>query len=209
MSTRTNADWLESLQARDQILSQALQELREALRKAMLAYLHGHAVARQEIHSVEARMLAEDCVQEALMDIQRNLASFRGDSQFMTWAYAITLRRLLAQLRKRRWSRQALPTEHWGRIKHVQLDVDSEGQDPHRLVQRQQLFELLARLIETELSERQRYVLVAHAFQDVPLDHIAQQLGANRDAVYKVLHDARKKLKLCLLARNLSLKDFA
>ena len=66
----------------------------------------------------------------------------------------------------------------------------------------------MARVIESELTPRQRSALVAHAFDEMPLDEVAAWLGTNRDNVYKLLHDARKKLKRALLARDLTSADF-
>jgi RNA polymerase sigma-70 factor (ECF subfamily) len=49
--------------------------------------------------------------------------------------------------------------------------------------------------------------LIASAFQGMPLELIAAKLGTNRDNVYKILHDARKKLKVCLTKRGITLEE--
>ena len=154
----------------------------------------------------EAHHLAEDCTQETLLAIRSNLAGFRGDSQFTTWAYAIAIRTVLADLRRRRWQKVKREPELLGElIPAWPLDVSTPG--PDRSFQQLEAWRILTHLIESDLTPRQRAALVAHAFDEMPLDEVAAWLGTNRDNVYKLLHDARKKLKRALLARGLTLAE--
>jgi RNA polymerase sigma-70 factor (ECF subfamily) len=204
---RSNEDWLQALNGSGAAQADAYQALRQALYNAMLAYLGKQFVARRELHLLEARQIAEDCAQDALLAIRTNLARFRGESRFMTWAYAIGMRTVLADLRRRQWNKKRMAPEHLGQVSPDWPGSAAQAPSAERQVQREQAWLMLSQIIETELTERQRKALVAHAFQDMPLDAVALWLETNRDNVYKLIHDARKKLKLCLLARGISKND--
>ncbi len=206
MKHRTNTEWLEELEALDPLREDALRDLREGILRAVRAYLTKQFVGRGSLAAEEAHHLAEDCTQETLLAIRSNLAGFRGDSQFTTWAYAIAIRTVLADLRRRRWQKVKRDPELLGeQVPAWPLDASTPG--PDRSFQQLEAWRILTRLIESDLTPRQRAVLVAHAFDEMPLDEVAAWLGTNRDNVYKLLHDARKKLKRGLLARGLTLAE--
>ena len=152
----------------------------------------------------EARKLAEDCAQEALIKIQDKLGSFRGESQFTTWATTIAIRVLLQELRRRRWQDVSLGRSYSSDHLPDWPIEDPKSKDPETAVQQDEVWQIIQTIIEEELTARQRYVLVANIFQGMPLDLVADRLGTNRDNVYKVLHDARRKLKKCLARRGLN-----
>jgi RNA polymerase sigma-70 factor (ECF subfamily) len=145
--------------------------------------------------------LIDDIAQDALVRIEANLDSFRGDSAFLTWAMAIAVREGLRELRRARWKdislEQAAAT--------VDLVAD-DGATPEDALGRARLGELLQQLIRTELTERQRLALEAE-LGGMPLDEIARVLGTNRGALYKLLHDTRKRLKHELAQHGISLSD--
>jgi RNA polymerase sigma-70 factor (ECF subfamily) len=183
----------------------ALAELRAALLAGLTGYLStGHGSHGAAPNREEARHLAEDCVQEAILTIQSKLDGFRGESQFMTWAYSIAVRCALAELRRRRWRRLALEKAQLGQ---ALPDWPTDGPGPERSLQQKEAWALLRRLMETELTPRQRTVVIAHAFQEMPLDLVAEWLGSNRNNMYKLIHDARKRLKQALLAHGVTHND--
>lgn len=202
MTQRTNAGWLTALRHGGRVQDAALADLRAQLLGAIRAYLSRNA--GQEFPAEEARHLAEDCAQDAILMIQANLDGFRGDSRFTTWAYAIAVRATLAELRRRRWRRAAVEKARLGQALPA-WPIEDPG--PERSLQRQQAWALLAKVIEAELTPLQRTAIVAHAFQGMPLDLVAEWLGSTRNSLYKLIHDARKKLKKALLAQGVSHED--
>jgi RNA polymerase sigma-70 factor, ECF subfamily len=202
---KTNEEWLRALRADRIEQDDALKDLRETILRAMRAYLAADSRYRLE----EVGQIAEDCAQETLLTIRQKIDTFRGESRFTTWATSIAIRILLGELRRRRWKH--LSIQH-SRIGHDLPDrpiepLQSRDPDPELAVQQDEIWRMIKRIIEEELTARQRHVLVANVFQGMPLDLVADQLGTNRDNVYKVLHDARKKLKICLSKRGLTLEE--
>jgi RNA polymerase sigma-70 factor, ECF subfamily len=197
MRQRSNSEWLTALREGGRGQESAVAELRKGLLGAIRAYLTKH-------YSEETQHLAEDCAQEAILIIQAKLDGFRGESQFMTWAFSIAIRVALGELRGRRWRQAAIETAQIGQVLPA-WPIEEAG--PERSVQQREAWALLMRLIDTGLTPRQRTALVAHAFQGMPLDLLAEWLGTNRNSLYKLIHDARKRLKEALLAQGITHKD--
>ncbi len=201
MSERSNAAWLSALKGPERERAAALAELRLLLMDALRGFL-----ARQALSGEEARQLAEDCAQESLILIRAKLDGFRGESRFTTWAYAIAARVALAELRRRRWRRAAIEKAELGGALPA-WPIDSPG--PERSLEQRQAWALLIETIDHALTPLQRKALVAHAFQDMPLDLVAEWLGSNRNSLYKLIHDARKRLKAALQAKGVTHADLA
>ncbi len=182
----------------------AFADLRLELLRAIKSYLTKRHGSSEPFHSEETRDLAEDCAQEAILIIQAKLESFRGESRFMTWAYSIAIRVVLGELRRRRWRKATIERAQLGQVLPV-WPIEEPG--PERSLQRQEAWALLTRLIDTTLTPLQRTVVVAHAFQGMPLDEVAAWLGTNRNSLYKLIHDARKRLKRALLVERVTHKD--
>jgi RNA polymerase sigma-70 factor, ECF subfamily len=204
MRQRSNSEWLTALREGGSSHEAALAELRLGLLGAIRACLTKRHAIQGSLHSEETQHLAEDCTQEAILIIQAKLDDFRGESQFMTWAFSIAIRVALGELR-RRWWRQA--TIEKARLGHALPTWPIEEPGPERSLQQREAWALLTRLIDTALTPLQRTVLIAHAFQEMPLGLIAEWLGTNRNSLYKLIHDARKRLKQALLAQGLTHKD--
>jgi RNA polymerase sigma-70 factor (ECF subfamily) len=207
MGIKSNEDWLRALTAAGAEQEEALKDLRQKFLHTMRSFLRQSHGGKPVLDSEEARQLAEDCAQEALLKIQEKLGSFRGESQFTTWATTVAIRILLQELRRRRWKDVSLRYSHIGDHPPDWPIEDPKSQDPEKALQQDEVWQIVTRIIEEELTARQRYVLVANVFQEMPLDLIADRLGTNRDSVYKVLHDARKKLKKCLIKRGLTQEE--
>ena len=204
MRQRSNLEWITALREGGKGADAALAELRSRLLAALVAYLNRNHVVRGSLHPEEAQHLAEDCVQEAMLAIRAKLDGFRGESQLMTWAYSIAIRAAFGELRRRRWRQSTIEKAQLGQ---ALPDWPVEKPGPERSLQQKQAWALLTRLIETELTPRQRAAVIAHAFQDMPLDLVAEWLGSNRNSMYKLIHDARKRLKAALIAHGVTHKD--
>jgi RNA polymerase sigma-70 factor, ECF subfamily len=200
---KTNAEWLQALKAGGAEQDDALKDLREILIHGLRAYLSVDR-AYNSARGSEAGQIVEDCAQETLLIIKRKIGSFRGESRFTTWATTIAIRQLLGQLRRRKWNELSIDPSSIGR-ELPNRPVEALPPDtPEIALQQDEVWSLIKRIVEKDLTSKQRFVLIASAFQGMPLDLIADKLGTHRDNVYKMLHDARKKLKRCLMERGLT-----
>jgi RNA polymerase sigma-70 factor (ECF subfamily) len=143
-----------------------------------------------QLSAVELDELAQDAADDAAVSVLRRLDDFRGESSFRTWAYKFALLEASVKVRRRAWrSREVtLEPEHWESFAHA-------GPGPDDDVENGALLEAVRDGIRSALTPRQRQVLVATVLDGVPIDVLAEQLGSNRNALYKVLHDARRRLR--------------
>ncbi len=203
MRQRTNAEWLAVLKEGAGEEATALAELRAALFETIRAFLSKSQEARA-MHADELRQVAEDCAQESLLIVREKLQTFRGESRFSTWAFSIAIRIALGELRRRRWRREAVIEAHLG-LALPTWPIEQPG--PERSLEQKQAWATLSRLIDNALTPLQRRALIAHAFQGMPLDEVATWLGTNRNNIYKLIHDARKRLKQALLAEGIAREE--
>lgn len=174
---RLDGDWPALLAARD---GAALADLRAVLCKGLTKSLAGKPGAA----------LAEDFAQEAVLKVLDALPAFRGDSRFLTWALAIAVRVAFTELRKARW--KDVPLAH-------DVPEPKPAEEPEALA-------VLRRLIDTDLTDKQRSV-IRWELDGVPQAVIAERMGTSRNALYKLGHDARMKLKRGLLAAGFSAEE--
>jgi RNA polymerase sigma-70 factor, ECF subfamily len=212
MASRSNEEWLRALTKQSgEAQMEALEELRDYLLRAALVYLAHHRSDLSGWSRQSVRDLAEDLAQESLIDIRQNLDRFRGESQFTTWAFRFVVNRAASELRRQHYRDLSLDQLQEGALAVFQsLLRDREpvsGGDPEQLAVRRHYLSLLNEIINTELSERQRAAIVWVHLEGRSMDEVAAALGLNRNALYKLLHDARKRLKAQLLARHLSQGD--
>jgi RNA polymerase sigma-70 factor (ECF subfamily) len=206
MNELSSEEWLRALRAPGADQEHALATLRRGLLRALQWHLTEHRSA-WGLAPEQARTLAEDLVQEALLTILEKLDTFRGESQFTTWAYAVALRHALGELRQQRGQEHAVEA----RAARTPLPIwpleDQRACSPEQAAQQAEIWHTISTIIAQDLTVRQRTVLVGHVFQGVPLDRVAEELGTNRNNVYKLLHDARKKLKQRLLQQGFTYAD--
>jgi RNA polymerase sigma-70 factor (ECF subfamily) len=158
--------------------------------------------------AAEIGQLAEDCAQEAMLAILEHLDRFRGDSRFTTWAYSFAINTSLVAARRERWKRVPLD-ELIDEADRGAPSAWREGPtaDPARRALQDETLAVLRDTIESQLTVRQRQALKAIVLEGVPLDELARHWGSNRNAIYKLLHDARRKLKACLEERGFSVTE--
>lgn len=194
----SNVDWLIALRADS---DQGWAAIRARVLRGLRAYLRGRGGTLAD-EDLEA--LAEDAVQDTLLTVRAKLDTFRNDSRFTTWVHRIAVNALLGRLRQRRWSLRSPETASAG----VPDSLNEDGVPaPERAVLQRELWTLVRQLIEVELTPHQRTILLAHVFHQKPLDVLAAELGTSRDAVYKAIHDARRKLRAALLARGITVSE--
>jgi RNA polymerase sigma-70 factor (ECF subfamily) len=209
MPARSNAEWLGALQGQQgEAQSEALHDLYDFLLRAALLYLSQHRRELTDWSRQDVRDLAADLAQEALLEIRANLESFRSEAKFTTWAYRFVINRAVSELRRRRY--HDLSLEQLQRDEPVFFQAllsRRERIEPEVLAERRNYVSLLREIIATELNDRQRAAIVGVHWQGRSMDEVAEALGLTRNALYKLLHDARRRLKAQLLARHVSAGD--
>jgi RNA polymerase sigma-70 factor (ECF subfamily) len=135
--------------------------------------------------------LAVQAADDALVAILRKLHTYRGDSRFTTWAYKFAVLEAATNARRRPWHARELPLEAdaWARLQ------DRGRPSPARQAETSELINAVRDAIVEVLTPNQRAVLVALTLNDVPIDVLAERRGTTRGALYKTLHDARRKLR--------------
>jgi RNA polymerase sigma-70 factor (ECF subfamily) len=194
--------WVEALRGQGPEREEATARLHELLLRAARFEVNRRRATMPHLRGDDFDDLAQQAASDALMAILRKLDDFRGESRFTTWAYKFALLEAAVKLRRRAWQGRELPVEpeRWSLIPDA---ARSPGAD---LEQR----ELLARVqeaVNADLSPRQREVLLAVAVNGVPIDVMAERLGTSRGALYKTIHDARKKLRASLSEAGFALEE--
>jgi RNA polymerase sigma-70 factor, ECF subfamily len=191
MKERSNDEWLAALRGPGR--DEALTDLRVVL-------VQGLKGALPRGTGVESSV--EDFAQEALIKILGNLDSFRGESRFTVWAQKICVRTAFAEMRRSRWRDISLD-EAIARRGESESASNDPLDDPEQVATQRTIMVEFRRFVDEELTDRQRMALLA-ALGGMPLETIADRMGTNRNALYKLLHDARKRLKRRMEAEMLS-----
>jgi RNA polymerase sigma-70 factor (ECF subfamily) len=203
MRTRSNEEWLRELAASGEEQTAAIEDLRAGLLRAAFYSLRQSAYHLTHLTTAEIEQLAEDCAQEALLTILKQLSEFRGDSRFTTWTYKFAVNIALTAARHQKWKQLSLDQILDGATAPPwPILVDGVEFDPDHTALRHEIWGAIREVVEQELTPRQRQVLQAIVFDEIPIDEVARLLGSNRNAVYKLLHDTRRKIKVQLEARG-------
>src|SRR3712207_216112 len=179
---------------------EALADLYDLLVRGLGAALGGYG------GGVEANF--GDFAQEALIKITSNLDSFRGESRFTTWAQKIAINVALTELKRRRWHDVSLQDLFARREATDRAAADRGPADtqltPEQLALQNMVLGELRRMVDEDLTDRQREAVVAVLLEGMPISEVAKRMGTNQNALYKLLHDARRKLKSEMEAAGLS-----
>lgn len=204
MTTRSNENWLSDLRAGGTARESALADLREIIARG-LPYALSRWLARDDPVFMP---LIEEVTQETLLRVLDQLDTFEGRSMFTTWAQKIAVRIALTELRRKRWqdsSLDALLDDEESPVPPGLMADRAPG--PDAIAERVDMVARVRRILEQELTPRQRQALILLGIQDVPLEEAARRMKTNRNALYKLLHDARLRLKRRLLAEGLSAQE--
>ncbi len=208
MGTRSNEDWLFALQGSGAEQAAALADLRALLLRGALYSFRRTHYHLSHLDRAEILQLAEDSAQEALLSVLRHLGDFRGESKFTTWAYKFVVNVALSCARRETWKRVSLDQLlEDSSLPELPFPDENPASNPAHVTWRLQVWETVREVIDQELTDRQRQVLTAMVFDDVPMDEMAAYFKTNRNAIYKLLHDARRKLKARLEARGLTIDE--
>jgi RNA polymerase sigma-70 factor, ECF subfamily len=208
--TRSSADaldadsrrWLEELRGKGRVRDDALVRLHELLLRAARFEVSRRRLKLAHLRGGDHDDLAQQAADDALVAVLAKLGDFRGDSRFTTWAYKFALYEAAVKLRRRAWQDRELPLEpdSWP-------NIASGGASPAEHAAERELIGAVQKAIAEDLSVHQREVLVAIALNGVPIDVFAERLNTTRGALYKTLHDARKKLRRRLAADGFDVAD--
>ena len=208
--TRTNKEWLYALNTSGELQETALTDLRDLLLRAALYFFNRNLSDFGGMNRNEILQYAEDCAQEALIAIMKHLSDFRGDSKFTTWAYKFAINIALMTARRERWKGKSIEEltffSNGMFVEWTAADQSSWLTPDHSALQ-EEISHIIHVVIEQELTEKQRQVLIMMVFNEVPMDEVVLRLRTNRNAIYKMLHDARRKLKSSLQRRGFEVSE--
>jgi RNA polymerase sigma-70 factor (ECF subfamily) len=206
MVERSNEQWVADLGG-PPAQQAAIEDLRQRLQRGIFYYLSRERSDLSHFSSQELTQMAEDLAQDATLRVIDNLDSFRGDSRFTTWATRIAVRVAISDLRRARYKDFSLDnlTADGDLLPGSAVNVNSPLEPtPEHATERADVLRKIDTALREALTERQYQALVAVAVQGVPLEILAERMDTNRNALYKLLHDARRKLRTHLEAQGLS-----
>jgi len=209
MTQRTNEQWLTELRddEHDSVQNPAINDLTQRLQRSIYYYLSQERSDLRDLAAKELQVMAQDMAQDATLRVLKNLDNFRGESRFTTWANKIAIRLAISDLRRARYKDFSLDElTSGGDFLAAETSIMGEAPpNPEKAAERDDVFAKIDASMREALTERQYKALVAVALDGVPMDVVAEQLGTNRNALYKLIHDARRKLKAHLEAQGLSM----
>ena len=202
---RTNQEWVNDLKSSGIEKDNALADLRAAVIKTLPYGLSQWITAS----SPHFEQLLEETAQETLLRVLDRLDSFEGRSQFLTWVYTISVRIALSELRRKRWKNVSLDAIviHDDQDQSEQMFPD-ESSGPDVVVENNEMLVQLNRMMQEELTKYQLRALQYVGIMEMPMDQAAELLGTNRNALYKLLHDARLRLKRRMARDGYSAVEF-
>ena len=189
-----SSQWLRDLNANDAERNEAIERLHALLLRVARAEAARRRASTSQVRTEEIDDLCTQAASDALMAVLAKLDTYRGAARFTTWACKFAIFETSSRLRRQAWrDRNVEPDESiWNRL------ADTK---PHALrqIENEQLVLALHRAIDERLTERQRLVFRSAALDEVPIDVLAERHGTSRGAIYKMLHDARGKLRRALI----------
>jgi RNA polymerase sigma-70 factor (ECF subfamily) len=189
--------WVDDLTSAGEVRDQAIARLH----RLMLKMARAEAQRRTGWHGIrgaELDDLADQAADDAVVSILRKVTDFRGDSRFTTWACAFAIHEVSGKFGRHVWRRDGVQLDEgdWDQVPaHL-------GGDPEAVQESRELVEALRAAVDSQLTALQRRVFVALVVDGVPLDVLAVELGSNRNALYKTMFDARRKLRACLVTHG-------
>jgi RNA polymerase sigma-70 factor (ECF subfamily) len=186
--------WLRALRSEGHAREEAMARLHQLLLRAARFEVARRRATLAHLRGGDLDDLAHQSADDALVALLAKLDDYRGESRFTTWAYKFALLEAAVKLRRRAWQGREVPIEpeHWSVI-------PTGESSPAGSTEQGELLGRLQEAIESELSPHQREVLVATTLNGVPIDVLAERLNTTRGALYKTIHDARKKLRAHLV----------
>jgi RNA polymerase sigma-70 factor (ECF subfamily) len=195
-------EWMRSLNSSGDTHDDAIARLHAQLLR-IARFEARRRADRLGIDGPEFDDLAHQAASDALVAIVAKLHQFRGESRFTTWAYKFVVFEVSTKFRRHFWNAPPVPmgTEEWERL------PDRFGIEPDQQSERRELIDAVREAVGSALTVHQREVFVAIVLRGTPLDVLVEQLGSSRNAIYKTLFDARRKLRGALAANGYLERD--
>jgi RNA polymerase sigma-70 factor (ECF subfamily) len=183
-------DWVGALRSSGPERDRALERLHELLLRAARFELRRRRAAVAHVPASELEDLATQAVADAMVALLAKLDAFRGDSRFTTWAYKFVLLEAGVKLRRRAWQGREVLLEEgaWPAFA-------DRGPTAQQALEQAELLDAIRLAVGSALTPHQRDVFVALALNGVPIDVLAERLHTTRGALYKTLHDARRRIR--------------
>jgi len=195
-AARTNEQWVADLQGPDSQSEPAVADLHALIRRFLAAQL----LKRGPVD--EAQL--DDLTQTAVVRVLSKLPTFRGASRFTTWAYSVAVRSAFSEIRRTEWRNVSLTD--FSLPNSPAAAVADDATDAETFAQRRAVLRVLHRIISTELSDRQRQGILAE-LEGMPLAALEEKMQTSRNALYKLLHDARLKLRRGLESSGVNMEE--
>jgi RNA polymerase sigma-70 factor (ECF subfamily) len=200
---RTSRRWVEQLHPDHPRHDHAAAKLHDVVQRAAFHELYRRRGQLEALSGPELDDVAQQCADDAMMKILARIDDFEGLSRFTTWAYKFVIFEVSSKVARHAWQHHPPSAED---LTRDQLP-DTLAPRPGDQAERREQLATLTNAIEQDLTPRQREVFVAIALNDVSIDVLALQLDSNRNAIYKNLFDARRKLRASLAAAGHPLTD--
>lgn len=199
----SSGGWIDRLDPHNPERAAAIEELHALLLRATRFEVNRRRTTVSHLRGSDFDDVAHQSADDALVAVLSKLGDFRGESRFTTWAYKFALLEAGAMLRRRAWQGREVPFEPdaWSLIA-------DDAPTPQRDLETKELLVAVQEAIHSDLTPHQRAVLVAVTVNDVPIDVLAERLETTRGALYKTIHDARRKLRAVLGAGGLSVGEY-
>ncbi len=204
MTSRTNEAWLTDLRSSGSSRESSLNDLRAIVQKGLPYALSRWLSPTDPLF----QPLVEEVTQETLLRVLDQLDTFEGRSLFTTWVHKIAVRIALTELRRKRWRDSSLDelTDNEETPPPPGLLADPQA-SPETAAERDDMLARVRRILDEELTPKQREALILLGLQDMPMEEAARKMKTNRNALYKLLHDARLRLKRRLAYEDLTPQD--
>lgn len=189
-SYETNEEWIQALT--EPVDEDAVDQLRKKLIRGLKPALHKYV-------DRELDQFVEDVAQDTLLKILDNIESFRGDSQLLTWALKIGVREGFTELRRKKYKDSSIEDfkhpDDEGRNELASLTFATDLPDPGEATHEQMILHKVLNIINEDLTDKQKKAINALMIQGLSITIVAEQMNTNRNALYKLVHDARMRIK--------------
>lgn len=192
MTSRGNDEWLADLRNTGEVRESALSDLRTIILRGLPFAL----ASKLSPNHPAFESLAEDVAQETLLKVLAHLDTFERRSLFTTWVQKIAVREALGELRRRRWRDVPLPEMNSSEENDAPMrEMAADQPTPESQAERKDLLQRVSRIVAEELTDKQRRAVDLLAVQGLPIETVASRMEVKPNALYKLMFDARARIK--------------
>lgn len=188
--SRSNEDWVTLLSIPQD--ERAIADLRAIL-------IRGLKPALNKYVDRDLDSFVEDVAQDALLKILDNVHTYKGESRFHAWALKIAVREGLSELRRKKWNDISINdlagSKNDGNREITDQRFASDDPAPDRVTHEGMMLNMVLTMIDEELSDKQKMAITSLMIHNMPISVVAEKMGVKRNALYKLVHDARLNLK--------------